>query len=154
VHEYLGTNLNGVGMYTLLVSMHVLLMSACSSVMLATKCLVQVKHDVSTSNKLLVLCYLIMMNMCCKYEKRDTQLLSQIGLICLSPECGYVCMYARIHVIMSYARPFKYTPYHHVRLSHFHAFIRRHYRISFRYARCMRSTWCGTEPKDGVGVPS
>jgi hypothetical protein len=53
VQVYVGTNLNGVGMYTLLVSVHVLLVSACSSVMLATKCLVQVKHDVSTSNKLL-----------------------------------------------------------------------------------------------------
>jgi hypothetical protein len=53
VQVYMGTNLNGVGMYTLLVNMHVLLVSACSSVMLATKCLVQVKHDVSTSNKLL-----------------------------------------------------------------------------------------------------
>jgi hypothetical protein len=63
-------------------------------------------------------------------------------------------MYAHIHVIMSYASPFKYTPYHHVRLSHFHAFIHRHYHIWFRYARCMRSTWCGTEPKDGVGGPS
>jgi hypothetical protein len=40
VHVYLSTNLNGVGMYTLLVSMHVLRVSACSSVMLATKCLV------------------------------------------------------------------------------------------------------------------
>jgi hypothetical protein len=50
---YLGTNLNGVGMDTLLVSMHVLLVSAYSSVMLATKCLVQVKHDVSIGNKLL-----------------------------------------------------------------------------------------------------
>jgi hypothetical protein len=48
-----GTNLNGVGVYTVLVSMHVLLVSACSSVMLATKCSVQVKHDVSTGNKLL-----------------------------------------------------------------------------------------------------
>jgi hypothetical protein len=48
-----GTNLNGVGMYTLLVRMHVLLVNACSSVMLATKCLVQVKHYVSTSYKLL-----------------------------------------------------------------------------------------------------
>jgi hypothetical protein len=53
VHVYMGTNLNGVDMYTLLVSMHVLLVSACSSVMLTTKCLVQVKHDVRTSNKLL-----------------------------------------------------------------------------------------------------
>jgi hypothetical protein len=53
VHVYMGTNSNGVSVYTLLVSMHVLLVNACSSVMLATKCLVQVKHDVNTSYKLL-----------------------------------------------------------------------------------------------------
>jgi hypothetical protein len=82
------------------------------------------------------------------------QLLGQIWLICLSLECGYVCMYARIHVIMSYASHSKCTPYYHVRLSHFHAFIHLHYRISFRYVRCMRSTWCGTKPEDGVGGPS
>jgi hypothetical protein len=82
------------------------------------------------------------------------QLIGQKGLICLSPECGYVCMYARIHIILSYASHSKCTPYHHVRLSHFHAFIHPHCRISFRYARCMRSTWCGTEPEDGVGGPS
>jgi hypothetical protein len=82
------------------------------------------------------------------------QLLDQIGLICLSPECGYVCMYARIHVIMSYASHSKCTPCHHVRLSHFHAFIHPHCRISFRYARYMRSTWCGTKPEDDVGGPS
>jgi hypothetical protein len=82
------------------------------------------------------------------------QLLGQIWLICLSLECGYVCMYARIHVIMSYASHSKCTPYYHVRLSHFHAFIHLHYRISFRYVRCMRSTWCGTKSEDGVGGPS
>jgi hypothetical protein len=46
VQVYMGTNLNGAGMYTSLVSMHVLLVNACSSVMLPTKCLVQVKHDI------------------------------------------------------------------------------------------------------------
>jgi hypothetical protein len=81
-------------------------------------------------------------------------ILGQIGLIRLSPECGYVCMYARIHIIMSCASHSKCTLYHHVRLSHFHAFIHLHCRISFRYARCMRSTWCGTEPEDGIGGPS
>jgi hypothetical protein len=80
-------------------------------------------------------------------------ILGQIGLIYLSPECGYICMYAHIHVIMSYASHSKCTPSHHVRILHFHAFIHPHCHISFRYARSMRSTWCGTEPEDGVVGP-